>query len=104
MNKDEIILRYLPIFRKHWLPLGLAALGMIFFAYGLIGLLVANKPVSDDIIFEASSGNNLDARLIFVDIQGAVAEPGLYKLPDNSRIQDGLVAAGGLSVKADRGY
>ena len=36
-----------------------------------------------------------------VDVDGAVAHPGLYKLPPGSRVQAALAAAGGLSPQAD---
>jgi competence protein ComEA len=104
MDTRELVLKYLPLAKKHWLPLSLGILGMIFFAYGLIGLLFSNKLASEDIIFESSSAeqNSKEEKTIFVDIEGAVINPGLYNLPDNSRIQDGLTAAGGLAAKADR--
>ena len=106
MDKDEIISKLLPLLKKHWLPLILGALGMIFFAYGLIGLFVSSKSASEDIVFEANSAkqNSTEARTVAVDIEGAVVKPGLYNLPINSRIQDALIAAGGLSVSADREY
>jgi competence protein ComEA len=39
-----------------------------------------------------------------VDIEGAVVIPGVYKLTQNSIIQDALVASGGLSAAADRDW
>lgn len=82
---------------------------MIFFTYGLIGLLVTSKRDSEEIVFDSAEQNSAmkqsaEAKTILVDIEGAVGKPGVYKLPENSRIQDGLVAAGGLSAKADRDY
>jgi competence protein ComEA len=47
---------------------------------------------------------NSEPKTILVDVEGAVVKPGVYKLPVESRIQDGLIAAGGLSAKADREY
>ena len=79
---------------------------MIFFAYGLMGLFSANKSASENVTFEASSTNSKPAEVktILVDIEGAVVKPGIYKLLQESRIQDGLVAAGGISAQADRTY
>src|SRR3989344_4064277 len=106
MDSKELFLKYFPAIKMHWLPLSLGALGMIFFAYGLIGLFLSNKTDSDDIVFEANptSNDSTEAKTIFIDIEGAVVKPGLYKLPHDSRIQDSLIAAGGLSVLADREY
>jgi len=106
MDTQELISKYVPLAKKHWLPLSLGILGLIFFAYGLIGLFATNKASSEDIVFEANSANGkqTEAKTILVDIEGAVVKPGVYKLPLESRIQDGLVAAGGLSAQADREY
>lgn len=43
-------------------------------------------------------------KTIFVDISGSVQKPDVYELPENSRLRDGLVAAGGLSESANRDY
>lgn len=106
MDTQELISRYLPLARKHWLLLSLGALGMIFFVYGLIGLFVSGRSASEDIIFESNSvkSASTEAITIAVDIEGAVVKPGLYKLPQGSRIQDSLISAGGLSASADRNY
>lgn len=105
MDVRELVSKYLPPVKKHWLPLALGILGMIFFAYGLIGLFAGNKS-SENIVFEANSSvkQATEAKTILIDVEGAVVKPGLYKLPQESRIQDGLVAAGGLSAQADREY
>jgi competence protein ComEA len=39
---------------------------------------------------------------ITVEIAGQVERPGVYKLPDNSRVEDLLISAGGFSKDADR--
>jgi len=41
---------------------------------------------------------------VFVDIEGAVINPGVYELTLGSRVKDVLVKAGGLSELADRDY
>lgn len=106
MDVQELVSKYSPFVKRNFLPLSLGALGMIFFAYGLIGIFVSSKTVSDDIVFEANSAQQSpsEVKIIFIDIEGAVVKPGLYKLPQDSRIQDALIAAGGLSASADREY
>ncbi len=42
------------------------------------------------------------ARLMYVDISGAVEKPGLYEIKEGSRLQNLLEKANGLSKKADR--
>ena len=49
----------------------------------------------------ASGGDTAGSGQIVVDVDGAVAHPGLYKLPPGSRVQAALTAAGGLSPQAD---
>lgn len=41
------------------------------------------------------------AETIVVDVEGAVAEPGLHLLPDGSRIGDAIAAAGGYAPRVD---
>jgi competence protein ComEA len=105
MDVSELVLKYLPLVKKHWLPLSLGILGLILFVYGLIGLFSTNKR-SESLISEANSPTQqpVEIKTILVDIEGAVEKPGLFKLPQESRIQDSLVAAGGLSAQADRDY
>lgn len=69
----------------------LVAVGIFFFKSGLnfsgtkVEVLSQNTPTS-----------------LTVEISGEVMSPGVYKLPDGSRIDDLLVTAGGFSSKADR--
>lgn len=105
MDFHSLVDRYSPLVKKHWLPIGLGLAGLIFLGYGLIGLLGSSSG-SDSIIFEssniASDSASANKTGIFVDISGAVVKPGVYQLKADSRLQDGLIAAGGLSAQADR--
>jgi DNA uptake protein ComE-like DNA-binding protein len=76
---------------------------MISFAYGLMGLFGINKTGSENIVFESKSAGNSPngIKTISVDIEGSVVNPGVYKLSQDSRIQDVFIAAGGLSAQAD---
>jgi len=40
---------------------------------------------------------------LVIDVSGAVSRPGVYKLPQGSRVQDALQAAGGALPEADLG-
>ena len=44
---------------------------------------------------------NLKAK---IDLEGAVERPGVYEMTNDSRIQDVLITAGGLTAKASRTY
>lgn len=51
----------------------------------------------------ASAGASAPATsgTIFVDVEGAVAEPGIRELPAGSRVADAIAAAGGYATDAD---
>ncbi|CAM3277894.1 helix-hairpin-helix domain-containing protein [Streptococcus pluranimalium] len=42
------------------------------------------------------------SRTITVDIKGAVKKPGVYELPSDSRVNDAILLAGGVTAEADR--
>lgn len=39
---------------------------------------------------------------IFVDVEGAVKKPGVYGVPENSRLKEAILMAGGISQHGDR--
>lgn len=49
------------------------------------------------IVIEDAAG----LRPVVVDVRGAVEAPGVYELPPGARVQDAILAAGGLSPDAD---
>lgn len=109
MDSTETREKYYPLLRSYAIPIILIVFGLIFLAYGVIGYL-GGKNENPDILFEAASTSDLADRdtpsekqkMIVVDIEGAVQKPGVYSLPVEARLQDGLIAAGGLSKEADR--
>lgn len=101
---DNFLEKYLPVLQKHWLPISLGLLGVIFLGYGLMSLTGSSKQ-NDDILFEPASNsteNKQEQKKITIDVEGAVVKPGVYDLEVDARVQDGLIAAGGMSDKADR--
>lgn len=101
---DDLAEKYSPVLRKYWFPLVLGLVGLIFLVYGMIGFL-GNKEDDGDILFdspEQSATVSAKQRKIVVDVEGAVFRPGVYELAEGSRIQDALIAAGGMSGEADR--
>jgi len=94
--------------RSNWLPITLGVAGLFFLGYGLFSL-TASKKDKPDILFEAASDQAHTAAVskapekrLAVDVEGAVEKPGVYDLPSDARVQDALIAAGGMSRDADR--
>lgn len=93
------------LLKKYWLPVLLALLGLIFFIYGMIVLLgTSNQPQEDKFDTSAQPEAPIPIKLIAIDIEGQVVNPGVYKLKQGSLIQDALVSSGGLSSDADRDW
>ncbi len=67
------------------------------------GILIDRK-VEVEYISGKSLTNSEANYKIFVDIEGAVINPGVFELSENSRVKDVLVMAGGLSDGADRTF
>jgi len=87
-----------------WLLVGLLCAGLIYLF--LFSLSLWKRP-SQSVEYIAAEDNE-DQSVAFVelwiDVSGAVAQPGVYKLTGNARVKDALVAAGGLTDKADRDF
>ena len=50
---------------------------------------------------EGSSSKASAAAEVYVDVDGAVASPGVYRLKDGARVAQAIDAAGGLALEAD---
>lgn len=105
METQQLVEKLSPVVKKYWLPIILGVLGLIFLGYGLIGLS-ASQTSDKDIVLEKAVGSEIsnESKGIFIDIEGAVISPGVYELPQDSRIKDLIIKAGGLSESADRAW
>jgi competence protein ComEA len=109
MDFEAIFAQWLPLLKKYWLPLLLGFAGLLLFIVGIIAVLGSMSKASD-ITFKSGSASNTSIlsstpqNSIQVDIEGSVVTPGVYKVANNSIIKEALVAAGGLSVDADRSW
>ena len=76
-------------------------LGFILVAGGLVLVKSDIFPSNSQVeVLESSSGEaNRD---IIVEIAGSVERAGVYKLPVGSRVEDLLIASGGVAADADR--
>lgn len=51
---------------------------------------------------DSSQDSTISANKIYIHVAGAVANPGLYALPEDSRVNDAIEAAGGFSENANK--
>lgn len=84
-------------------PIILGGISLLLVVYS-ITLLVKSIQTSRPIEFstdlhEATVAGSMTP--IMVDVAGAVQRPGVYKLAPNARVEEALVASGGLSINAD---
>lgn len=92
--------------RTKKIPLLLASSGIVFILIGIVGMFISENNSGGVIIEEsASTERSVDSSTrIVVDVSGAVLKPGVHKLASDARIQEALIAAGGLADNADREY
>ncbi len=92
--------------KYYFLPLGVACIGLILFVLGMITYF--ENPNGEEVaIPEAKITENTSVKTvktIVVDVEGAVFKSGAYTIPENSRVQDALIAAGGITQEADQKY
>lgn len=90
------------------IPLVIAVIGLILMGVGiLIKVSKVDQKTSETIQKNDSSlvsGTEFSRKLMLVDVSGAVEQPGVIEIQNDSRIRDVLISAGGLSAKADRTY
>ena len=103
----DIILDFI---RNNLIFVGILGGGVILCIVGLFQYFQPKKEASDIQFIKADQAKisqdvkGVEDSQIMVDVEGKVQKPGIYKLKADSRIQDALVAAGGLEAHADRDY
>lgn len=97
MEVEEILEKYRPA-----VVVGLT--GLILLALGILAIFLTtqNKPEIEIFPAGGSAEETNSSATILIDLRGAVQNPGVYELPADSRLNDLLIRAGGLSVSADR--
>lgn len=88
------------LFQKYRLEFALVSIALLI---PVIGLVFINSSIAQDneeIVFQHTTPIK-STKKIYIDISGAVMNPDVYELEENSRLQDVIKAAGGLSENAD---
>lgn len=91
------------IITTYKLPLLLGGASVFVIVISII-LLIKSVAATTPIRFSRSADEasaSGQASRIAVDVEGAVARPGLYSLPEGSRVEDAITAAGGLAKDVD---
>ena len=84
------------LLEKYKIQLGVGILGVVLLGIAAVFL----RPAQPEI--EILPAEEKSPATIWVDIEGAIQKPGVYELSANSRLNDLLIRAGGLSALADR--
>ena len=86
------------------MPLLLGAVSLSMLTTGLIYYLQtdSNSSPIEIVIGEKQATQSGQLRVITVDIAGGVVSPGVYQIPEGSRLIDAIKIAGGLSSKANQ--
>ncbi len=92
--------------KEYVLPILVCLIGLILIVYGLIQYFGNSQPQQSGLDLEDITVTQpvKIVKKIEVDVEGAVVNEGVYSLDQNARIKDALIAAGGLSVSADRDF
>lgn len=93
------------VFSLYKFPLVLAGIGVLFLILGII-YTVKTQNFTQEVVFssESSPSGNIGKTKIQVDVEGAIASPGVYEVEEGTRITAVLASAGGLSASADRDW
>ena len=93
---------------RRLMPFVMAGIGILFIGVGiLINSIKNNQNKTINPIASEQTGTvagQAVVKSIKIDVSGAVEKPGVYAIPNDSRIADVLITAGGLAPKADRKY
>jgi len=91
----------MPALNKRQVAFALA--GLILLSLGLLQVRKTVQLSPDRVnVLEATTEAQKAQTDIVVEISGQVEKPGVYKLQNGSRVEDLIVAAGGISADADR--
>lgn len=92
--------------RAYFVPIVLGFLSLVCISLSITIFIKEHQKMepitfSSDMQKEGSDAGVMTDAVLTVDVEGAVVQPGIYRLPAGSRVEDVLTAAGGLTAEAD---
>lgn len=83
--------------------IGGLVVGVLLLLVGGVQMMTASKG-EEVVIVQNPKDASVSARLIVVDVAGAVKTPGVYRMDEGVRIADALAQAGGYTDEVDQEY
>lgn len=103
MDTDGNLSHLLSILKQFAGIITLAFVGIGLIGVGIIQIAQTQRSDNSDIIIEKATATiEEEGGEIMVDVAGAVEKPGVYALSSDARVQDALIAAGGMLQEANR--
>lgn len=99
--------KYLPYLLKYKWPIVLGLSGLILIAYSIATSVMGNNETTslqEEANTNKDSSKNISNDVVYVDIEGGIKSPGVYKLPSGARVGEALQRAGGLGEQANRDW
>jgi competence protein ComEA len=95
--------------KKYWMD-GVLGLGLLLLLVGLgLGVSSGGQNAGEEVRIETANEISQEKDIksdskVRIDMSGEVLKPGVYSLEAGARVEDGLLAAGGLGKEADRDW
>lgn len=107
MTADEEAVSFATFWQVYRIPMVLGGTSLLFVLLSVTIFIKSYQnvqPIQFSSAGEQASDSGIvrsDRADVYVDVEGAVIRPGVYRLPAGSRVDDALALAGGLSARAD---
>jgi len=101
-TQGEVWRRALNFAREHLVVLGVAlVVGLVFAVTTFVSTRPQEVPIAPSVTTSVAAETPTPVLMIKVHVLGAVVAPGVVTLPQGSRVEDAISAAGGLLENAD---
>ncbi len=108
LEKTKNFFKKIP--KDYYIPIAIALLGITIFVYGLIqfwySTVARENNLQPQVFTESEKTEEVTPyeKKIFIDVEGAVLNPGVFQIAYNGRVKDAIIASGGLTSNADNDW